>query len=211
MNKIRNILLLLTVFLIPLASQEMLGRIQVSEEEVQKELDRLIIQGQLQEKEYEGEEKDQLRENVKEGIIMRKLLLTLADYRGIEVTEEEVEETLSQARGDYPDEEWANLLEGQLYTAESFREVIRNSLIIDRVIKTEVLDKISVSDEEIQAYYEAHEEDFTSDQGLLPLGIVRGLIEQTLRENKGREETALFMDNLYSRAMFVEGESTPTQ
>jgi hypothetical protein len=196
--------LMLFCLLLPLHSQDYLSRVQVSNEEVETELNRFIIQKQLQDKDYNKEEREQLREDVKDGIIMRKLLLSLAAYREVKLSEKEVDQLESQARGDYPDEEWDTLLKSQLYTRESFRQVLKETRIIDLILKQEVWDGITVSDEEIQAFYEDQEAQFTSDYGLIPLEDVKDLIKNTIKSRKSQEATSLFMDNLFSQAMFVE-------
>jgi hypothetical protein len=198
--------LMLFCLLLPLHSQDYLSRVQVSNEEVETELNRFIIQKQLQDKDYNNEEREQLREDVKDGIIMRKLLLSLAAYREVKLSEKEVDQLESQARGDYPDEEWDTLLKSQLYTRESFRQVLKETRIIDLILKQEVWDGITVSDEEIQAFYEDQEAQFTSDYGLIPLEDVKDLIKNTIKSRKSQEATSLFMDNLFSQAMFVEKE-----
>ncbi|MDC7223939.1 MAG: SurA N-terminal domain-containing protein [Spirochaetales bacterium] len=187
-----------------LFGQDYLSRIQLDDEELQKEWERYLIQGQLQNQEYSEEEKNALRENVKEGMIMRKLLLSLADYRGITIDADELNALEAATRGDYPEEEWKALLETQLHTEESYRRTLEESLLIEKVLQTEILDKIVITDEEVLAYYETHEEDFSSDYGLIPFSDVKKLIREGLKARKGQEETIRFMEDLYSRAMFVE-------
>ncbi|MDC7220115.1 MAG: SurA N-terminal domain-containing protein [Spirochaetales bacterium] len=203
MKKLLLILSLLTL-LSPLFSDDSLYRIQLSDDELKLEWDRFLILGSLQEIEYSEEEKVQLKEQVREGLIMRKLFLVLADLRGITVSEEELDLREAQTRGGYPDDEWIATLEAQLHTPESFRQTMKESILLEKVIQSEVLDKISVSDEEIAAYYEAHPDDFTTDYGLLPLSTVEELIRDGLLARKGQEDTTRFMNELYSRAMFVE-------
>ncbi len=194
-----------------LTAQENLARIQINQEEIDREWNRYILLDRNRGIEHGEGELAALKEDVRKGYIMRQLLLSLASYRNITVTGEEVDDVLSQTRGDYPEADWEAMLKGQLFTPESFRQSLEESLIIDRVLKAEVTDRILIGDDEIESYYKAHESSYTTDYGVIPLREVKGLIREILKAEKSREETARFMDDLYSRTMFVEGDPTPIQ
>ncbi|MBN2625376.1 MAG: SurA N-terminal domain-containing protein [Spirochaetales bacterium] len=211
MKKRSALLLLVITLTVSLFSQEKLARVRISDEEVDAEWNRYLLLETGRGTEHSEEEAAALKEDIRKGIIMRKLLISLAAYRDITVSQDEVDQAVNRARGEYPEEEWVALLKQQLFTPESFRRTMEESLIVDRVLKREVRDKIVIEDREIEEYYHAHESIYTAEYGLLPLREVRGLIRETLTAEKNREETARFMDNLYSRSLFVEENPTPTQ
>jgi hypothetical protein len=204
-KKIALFLLLLWGVVFCLLGQE-LSLIKIDEEEINLELDRIIKQNRLGGKEFKEEEIPLLRENIKEGIIMRKLLVSLAVYREITVSDDDVNASLAETKKNFTPHEWLTLLSQQGYTEDSFRMVLEESLLIDLVLENEVLKYITVSDKEVETYYEEHSEDFTTDHGVIPLREVDELIKQNLLTLKGQQKVSLFMEDLYARAMFVERE-----
>jgi parvulin-like peptidyl-prolyl isomerase len=211
MKKRSALLFLLIALTASLVSQENLARVRISDKEVEEEWNRYILLDRSRGETHSEEEAAALKEDIRKGIIMRKLLISLAAYRDITVSEDEVDQAVNRARGEYPEDEWVAVLEQQLLTPESFRRTMEESLIVDRVLKREVRDRIVIEDGEIEEYYRSHESSYTTEYGLLPLREVRGLIKETLTAEKNREETARFMDSLYSRSLFVEEAPTPTQ
>lgn len=204
MNKI-GLFSLLLIASINLIAQD-ISVIELDEEDIDREVERIIIQSENRGEPMDDSLLENLRANVREGMIMRRLLVSLALYRGWEPTEEEIDKALAQRRGGYPDGEWDEVLATQGYTRDEFRRITEESLMIDKVLKAEVWEGITVSEQEAKTYYEEHREDFTSDHGIIPFREVEELIRNNLIAAKGREETARFMDELYSRAVFIDKE-----
>jgi hypothetical protein len=130
-KKIALFLLLLWGVVFCLLGQE-LSLIKIDEEEINLELDRIIKQNRLGGKEFKEEEIPLLRENIKEGIIMRKLLVSLAVYREITVSDDDVNASLAETKKNFTPHEWLTLLSQQGYTEDSLEWSLRSlfSLIL---------------------------------------------------------------------------------
>lgn len=68
--------------------------------------------------------------------------------------------------------------------------------IIQNLLKKEVLDKVKVSSEEIAEIYNRHKDQF----GKKPLGEISPLIEDLIREAKGKEQVEEYISSLKDKA-----------
>jgi peptidyl-prolyl cis-trans isomerase SurA len=60
------------------------------------------------------------------------------------------------------DEQFAEALKGENMTMLDLRRQLEKQMLVSRVQQTEVMGKISVGDEEVKAYYDAHKDEFAS-------------------------------------------------
>ncbi len=91
-----------------------------------------------------------------EQLIARELLMGKADAMGISVTEQEIKDALANitTQAQITQEEFLVRLEEENMTLEEVREYLKEQIVINKVIESEVLKNIHVTEEEIQAYYE---------------------------------------------------------
>lgn len=132
--------------------------------------------------------------DVLEKIIMERIQLQEARKRGLTVDEDEVnrrtQDTLDQIYAHYGlnEREFAAQLLAQGYTLDEYREDIarkhREKLLIAE-LKAALRAEITVSEEEIEAYYDEDPGRFVDDNGeTLPLDRVRERIAALLRLDK---------------------------
>lgn len=96
-----------------------------------------------------------LREYVIENMyVTQKLEEQAAADEGVEVTDEEVDENVEPMRANYDtDEEWEEALESAGYTDESYRELVRESLLEEKLEDAVVSDDDAKADDETVLYY----------------------------------------------------------
>ena len=96
-------------------------------------------------------------------LIEKKLQLQAAKKKGISVSNAEVEEAVNDIKKMNrftSDEEMNAALLKEGISVEDYKREIREQLIIMKLVNREVKAKISVSDKDVESYYESHKSDF---------------------------------------------------
>ena len=98
-------------------------------------------------------------------MIGNEVLLQLAAESQLTATDGEVEVQFIEFRSQYTEERFAELLEEQQTTVDDVRQDIRETLTIEKLINKEITSKITVSEAEIQEFYDANVESFDLPEG----------------------------------------------
>lgn len=106
------------------------------------------------------EQEQALRLQILQQIITIQLYLQKAEKLGIVATDEEIESRLNQAKAPYTKEEFAKRLEEMGTTEVDLKQDIRRNLIIDKLFNKEIAAKVTISDSDIQNYYNEHKSQF---------------------------------------------------
>ncbi|MFW5996293.1 MAG: peptidylprolyl isomerase, partial [Halanaerobiaceae bacterium] len=117
---------------------------------------------------------DEYRKLKVEEMVTREVLLQEAKDRGIDVSEEEKEEILQeqienikQQQGMSEDELMEALNQQGIETMEDFKDMLfennREALVLNK-LQEEVVGKISVSDKDVESYYEENKSDYEHDE-----------------------------------------------
>jgi len=137
------------------------------------------------------EEMDAVQAHALDRLIEQKLLRNEVRKRGIEVTQERVEQGISRVKERFPSEEEFRLaLQAQGLTKEEFRKNITEEIAVATLIKREVSDHIWIEDIEVETFYQKNKEMFrvppqvAISQILIRVGEDRRLAEA---EKKGAE------------------------
>jgi peptidyl-prolyl cis-trans isomerase SurA len=96
-------------------------------------------------------------------LLDESLLLGRGDQLAIEVSSEELEEGMAHARRNFGVEdpaEFVRSLEASGVTEGEFRQRVRENLIYQQVLGTEVTARIRIDDEDLRRYYREHEAEF---------------------------------------------------
>jgi peptidyl-prolyl cis-trans isomerase SurA len=119
--------------------------------------DRAAAQGEKGDPEQELS----LKLNILNELINNQILLAHAAHSRITVSEGEVDNRLAQLRSPYGSEEnFTAKLQQEGITLSEFRQEIRDNLVINKLINKEIKARISVSDDDIRAYYERNKASF---------------------------------------------------
>ncbi len=142
-----------------------------------------------------------LEKQVLDNLIQNKLQIELAERTGIKVNDESLNRTISNIafQNNVTLTEFREILESDGINYEQFREDIRNEIIISRLRKRNVENRITVSDREIDNFLANQEFQGNTDTEIrlshiliaLPEGATKEEIEQTkLMAESVREDAA---------------------
>lgn len=177
----------------------------VNGEEISRaDYDRRFTQ-QAQSQEQQGgdtesaEVQEQIKNRVIDNLIAEELVLQAAEEAGFSVSQEEIENQISQTRSQFPgDEEFASALEEQGFTEETFRDFIADQLTIQNFLSSEVdLESVSVTDEEVQTVYD---QSFSGSDDAPALEDIRDQIETQILSQKQRQGIDEFIQSLHAEA-----------
>ena len=107
-----------------------------------------------------AQEEQALRLNLLAQIIDVQLHLQKAEKLGIVATEDEVESKFNQLKAPYTQEEFQKRLKDLGLTEDDSKQEIRRNLTIEKLLNKEIASKITISDSDIQNYYDQHKADF---------------------------------------------------
>ncbi len=119
-------------------------------------------------------------------LIEKKLQLQTARKKGISASDTDIEEALNDIKkmnSFKSDEDMKDALLKEGISLEDYIREIREQIIILKVVNREVKSKISVSDKEIENYYQAHKSDFR-----LPESIKIGYVHVPVRNPDSEDE-----------------------
>lgn len=103
-----------------------------------------------------------------DAIVTERLLEKEAAARGITATPEDVNAYIQEIkqRGNVDDTAFAAALAQQGLTVEQYRERVEKELVKTQLIAREIRGRVSVSDEDVERYYEAHKEGYRTGGGV---------------------------------------------
>jgi len=107
-----------------------------------------------------GIEREELQRSFLVQLIDRELIHAEARRLKITLTDADVEAALQSYRQDYPGSSFDTMLQDRGLTLESWREELKESLIMEKLLEQAVYANVSVSDQEVSDYYEANRDQF---------------------------------------------------
>jgi len=87
-------------------------------------------------------------------LTVEMILLERAQVLAISVTDEELENAVSEIKSDYPEGEFEKTLLEYAVSYDSWKTRLKNRLIMEKVIDEELKSRISITAEDIAAYYQ---------------------------------------------------------
>lgn len=107
-----------------------------------------------------GIEREELQRSYLVQLIDRELIHDEAARLGVTVTDSNIEAALEAYRKDYPGTSFESMLHERGLTLPAWREELKESLIMEKLLEQAVYSRVDVSDMEIAAYYEANRKEF---------------------------------------------------
>jgi len=174
-------------------------------------------------KRYTGAELDQNVQAMRQGLLLemidRKILLDLARamFSDLEGVKDTYYQGFKDSQGISDDAEFARMLEQEGMTIESFKLRLLEMYAPEEVLRYEVGNRISVSDEEIESYYQDHPEMFALEDELTVREIVlladtdakkdakRSEAEQVVERARAGEEFAVLALEVSEAGTKAEG------
>jgi peptidyl-prolyl cis-trans isomerase SurA len=105
-------------------------------------------------------EEEALRLNILNQIIDNQLHLQKAEKLGVVAMDDEVETRFNQAKAPYTKEEFEKLLKERGFSDDDYKLEIRRNLTIEKLLNKEIAAKVTISDADIQNYYNQNKAEF---------------------------------------------------
>jgi peptidyl-prolyl cis-trans isomerase SurA len=106
------------------------------------------------------EQATSLRLSILRELIENEILMHRAEKLGLLATDDEVDRKLTEIKSPYTVEQFNQRLQESKMTLDDFKRNIRRALTADKVLHKEVTSKISVTEQDIKDYYNAHRAEF---------------------------------------------------
>ena len=107
-----------------------------------------------------GEQATALRLNILHQMIEDEILMRRAEKLGLLATDDEVNSKFNDIKSPFTQEEFDKRLQDKKITVADFKRDIRRSLTREKVLNKEVSSKISITDQDVTEYYNAHKAEF---------------------------------------------------
>jgi len=132
-----------------------------------------------------------LKLNVLDELINNHILLEKAKALGLQAADGEVEDKFTEFKSPYTEEEFQRQLKSRNYTVDDLKNDIRQQLSIQKVINHEVVAKITVTDQDVQDFYNQNRAQFnvTETQYRIAQIVVTPHKDPGLRNRKNDDAT----------------------
>lgn len=107
-----------------------------------------------------GEQATSLRLSILNELIETEILMRRAEKLGLLATDEEVDRKLTEIKSPYTQEQFDQRLKERKISLDDFKRDLRRSLTREKVLNKEITSKISISDQDINSYYNEHKAEF---------------------------------------------------
>jgi peptidyl-prolyl cis-trans isomerase SurA len=101
-----------------------------------------------------------LKLNILDELINNQILLQRAKRTGLEAADGEVEDKFTESKSPYTEDEFQRQLKARGYTVDDLKVAIRQQLSIQKVINREVVAKITITDQDVQDFYNQNRAQF---------------------------------------------------
>jgi peptidyl-prolyl cis-trans isomerase SurA len=132
-----------------------------------------------------------LKLNVLDELINNRILLEKAKTLGLQAADGEVEDKFTEFKNPFTEEEFQRQLKARSYTVDDLKNDIRQQLSIQKVINHEVVAKITVTDQDVQDFYNQNHAQFnvTEPQFRIAQIVVTPHKDPGLRNRKNDDAT----------------------
>jgi hypothetical protein len=133
-------------------------------------------------------------------LTVEMILLEEAHKLEIQVTDSELEKAVAEIKSDYPEGEFEKTLLEFAVSYDSWKNRLKNRLIINKVIEEELASKITISPEDITEYYQEHYQgkEAESESGQSSDDMNEAIVKQ-LRRQKAEENYHAWIETLRSQ------------
>lgn len=119
-----------------------------------------------------AEQSKSLKLNVAHQLIVEEIVEQRAAKLGLTATDAEVDAKLQDMKAPYTEEQFNARLKASNHTLEDVRHDLRRSLTIDKLLNKEINSKITVTDNDVNAYYNAHKAEFNLIENQFHMGQI---------------------------------------
>ena len=113
------------------------------------------------------EKRNEVYRQILDQLVGFKLLVQETKVRKMTVPDAELEAQIAQMRQRFPNEEaFTKALADQKVTLDKLKQDMRSQMLVSKIIETEVAPTVSVTDKDIQAFYEQNKERFNEPEAV---------------------------------------------
>lgn len=141
----------------------------------------------------------ELQHQTVENLIGQRVLKQTAESKGLEVTEEQIDQNIGMLVEQFGGEEgFQEALEVDNLTEEDLEKLVYEELLISQLFESELnLDDFETTDEEIEEFYAQYELSMEQQgEEVLPLEEVEDQIIQQVQQQKSQEEQQTYITEL---------------
>lgn len=121
-------------------------------------------------------------------LITDELLVARAAALNVVPTAEEIDKAIAESRGTMSEADFNKQLEARKTTAAAYREEITRELTTRKVIEQDVTNKVTVTDDEVTAYFEANKAQFNVPERTYHLAQIVVTSEPTQVNNQQNDD-----------------------
>ena len=133
-------------------------------------------------------------------LILEMVLLERADETGISVTDIELERAVAAIKSDYPPGEFEETLLEYAVSYETWESRLKTRLIMEKVIEKELENRITITPEDIAAYYKKNFQGKKGESESTPAsGDINEVIVKQLRREKAEESYKTWIEELKTK------------
>jgi len=150
---------------LPQGSIAQVGGSTVSQDEFDKVEAAYQAAGKVPDQKVRPKDFRTFQQSLAQYLVMLEVLRQEASKYGITVTDQDVQEQVTDIQEMFQGDQkrFADALANQKLTLDQFKESVREELLID-AMKAEVTKDVTVTEDEIQSYYNAHRGDYTTPE-----------------------------------------------
>lgn len=170
---------------------------EITEAEVERQFQR-SIKGQAAQ--YSEDQVNSLKLTILANLINEEILLQRAAKLGLNATDTEVENRLTESKARLTEEEFQKSLKEQGYTLEELKHELRKSITTEKLINKEITAKISITDAQIADYFQKNKANFNFPPGYR---VAHVLIARAADESKLKERAQAVLNRIRSGEDFT--------
>ena len=107
-----------------------------------------------------GEQAASLRLSILKELIDDEIMMQRGEKLGLIATDEEVDGKISELKAPYTEEQFLKRLQDRKITLDDLKREVRSNLTVNKVMNKEVTSRISITDADINNYYNQHKAEF---------------------------------------------------
>jgi hypothetical protein len=135
-----------------------------------------------------------LHQMTEEVIVKRR-----AKELGIVLDKNELEAAIRKIQKDYPEGEFKEMLLESAVPFSLWKDRLRVRLLMEKVVKLDLVPTLNITAQEIEAYYKAHQDEFAVDDDEIPKADLKRRMLDQLRRQKEEAAYPQWIDGLRKR------------
>ncbi len=129
--------------------------------------------------------------NLLNELIVQQLLLDKAKELKVELPDAELDKAYLDAKANIPEDAFLTELKSRNLSAADMREDLRRNLLAQKVVEKAVADEVTVTDQEVTAFYEANKASFNRNEDAVHIAqIVVTPVREQQRTNRTGDDAA---------------------